>query len=97
MNQDLCFYVESTALCAVHSSASPKSTSYSSADDAPSPAQPPTPSPRDLSRPLRCASSCVAPSDPTVRNTCAQKRTREQLVSGAAKEVCFVDGAKCCC
>lgn len=48
-------------------------------------------------QPLRCASSCVAPSDPTVRSTCAQKRNRERLVSGAAEEVCFMDGAKCCC
>lgn len=48
-------------------------------------------------QPLRCASSCVAPSDPTVRNTCTQKRNRERLVSGAAEEVCFMDAAKCCC
>lgn len=40
-----------------------------SADDAP----PPPPPPRDLSpTPLRCAASCVAPSDPIVRNTCAE-------------------------
>lgn len=48
-------------------------------------------------RPLRYAASCVVPSDPILRNTCAQYRNRERLVSGAAEEVCFVDGAKCCC
>lgn len=50
---------------------------------------------------LRCASSCVAPSDPTARNTCNQRqRNREQLVSSLpmqGEEVCFVDWAKCCC
>lgn len=50
---------------------------------------------------LRCASSCVAPSDPTARNTCNQRqRNREQLVSLLpirGKVVCFADWAKCCC
>lgn len=47
---------------------------------------------------LRCASSCVAPSDPTARNTCNRReRNRERLVTNAGKEVCFVDRAKCCC
>lgn len=46
---------------------------------------------------LRCASSCVAPSDPTARNTCNRReRNRERLVTNAGKEVCFVDRAKCC-
>ena len=60
---------------------------YFSADEAPSPSStpPPSPFPSLLSLGfLRCASSCVAPSDPTARNTCKPKErgeNREQLVS----------------
>lgn len=52
---------------------------FFSADGAPSPPStpPPTPFPSLTSlQLLRCASSCVAPSDPTVRNTCKQTTER---------------------
>lgn len=73
-----------------------------SAEDAPSPpSTPPSilffslPLPLTSLEFLRCASSCVAPSDPTARNTCNQReRNREQLVSVLpmrGEGVCFVD------